>query len=100
MSSKSQVLYNMAIETVLVVGASGNIGVSVIIASLNTGRNVIALVRNKTSQDKIVQHVGSDKGITFVETDVTNLDALVQVVDQVKEGKLPAFQHVYSTGIS
>ncbi|KAH6867504.1 hypothetical protein B0T10DRAFT_572251 [Thelonectria olida] len=34
-------------ETVLVVGATGNIGVSAVKAALNTGRHVLAVVRNK-----------------------------------------------------
>lgn len=92
----SQASHSMS-ETVLVVGASGNIGVSVIIAALRTNRQVIALVRNKAAEDKIVQHVGSKDSITFVETDVTKDGNIQQVVNDVKAGKLPSFQHVYIT---
>ncbi|QUC15804.1 uncharacterized protein UV8b_00045 [Ustilaginoidea virens] len=83
-------------ETVLVVGASGNIGISTILAARNTGRNVMAVVRNAAAQDKIVRHVGSRDGITFVQADVTQADGLKRVLEQVKTGRLPDFQHVYA----
>jgi NAD(P)-dependent dehydrogenase (short-subunit alcohol dehydrogenase family) len=86
-------------ETVLVVGASGNIGVSVIIAALRSKRNVLAVVRNQAASQKIFQHVGRKDGITVAEADVTKDDGVQGVVDQVKAGKLPAFQHVYSAGL-
>lgn len=85
-------------ETVLVVGASGNIGVSVIIAALRSGRRVLAIVRNSAAEQKIVQHVGTKDGITFVEAQVTDESSVQKVVDRVKAGELPDFQHVYSAG--
>ena len=85
-------------ETVLVVGASGIIGVSVIIASLRSKRHVLAIVRNEASARKLFQHVGTKEGITIVEADVTAEDGVEKVVHKVKFGELPAFQHVYSTG--
>ena len=85
-------------ETVLVVGATGNVGVSVIIAALRSKRNVIAVVRNKTSANKIFQHTGMREGITVVEADVTSEHGVQGVVDRVKAGELLHFQHVYSTG--
>lgn len=85
-------------ETVLVVGASGNIGVSVIIAALRSGRKVLALVRNAAAEQKIIQHAGTKDGITFVEAQVTDESSVQRVVDRVKSGELPAFQHVYSAG--
>ena len=88
----------MAKETVLVVGATGNIGVSVISASLRSGRDVLAIVRNQDSAQKLFERVGTKDGITTVEADVTAEDGVQSVVDQVKAGKLPAFQHVYATG--
>ncbi|KIX06340.1 uncharacterized protein Z518_04316 [Rhinocladiella mackenziei CBS 650.93] len=84
-------------ETVLVVGATGNVGVSVIIAALRSKRNVLAVVRNQLSADKIYQHTGMKDGITVVEADVTSEHGVQEVVDRVKAGQLPAFQHVYST---
>ena len=84
---------------VLVVGATGNIGVSVIIAALRSHLSVLAVVRNEASADKLFQHVGTKEGITIVEADVTSDEGVQEVVDQVKAGKLPAFQHVYSTGV-
>ncbi|PNP52417.1 hypothetical protein THARTR1_07021 [Trichoderma harzianum] len=85
-------------ETVLVVGASGNIGVSVIIAALRSGRRVLAIVRNNAAEQKIIQHVGTKDGITFVEAQVTDEKSVQKVVDRVKAGQLPDFQHVYSAG--
>lgn len=85
-------------ETVLVVGATGNIGVSAVKAALNTGRNVIAVVRNQASTSKLIRHLGTSKGITIAEADVTSPDGVQSVVQRVREGQLPSFQHVYSSG--
>lgn len=85
-------------ETVLVVGATGNIGVSAVKAALNTKRNVLAIVRNASSAAKLFEHVGTSQGITTVEADVTSEDGVQSVVDRVRQGELPSFQHVYATG--
>ncbi|KAH8645907.1 short-chain dehydrogenase/reductase-like protein SDR [Ilyonectria robusta] len=84
-------------ETILVVGASGNIGVSAVKAALNTGRNVLAVVRNQASTSKLFKHVGTSQGITAVEADVTSPDGVQSVVDRVLKGELPPFHHVYSS---
>ncbi|KAK3380636.1 hypothetical protein B0T24DRAFT_615912 [Lasiosphaeria ovina] len=83
-------------ETILVVGATGNIGVSAVTTALRSERNVLAIVRNQDSAKKLVKHIGSSEGITFVEADVTSETGLKGVVDQVRAGKLPAFQHVFT----
>ncbi|KAJ5729337.1 Short-chain dehydrogenase/reductase SDR [Penicillium malachiteum] len=83
--------------TVLVVGATGNIGVSAVTAALRSKHNVLAIVRNQNSADKLVKHIGSSKGITFVEANVLSDKGVKGVVDQVRAGKLPAFQHVFSS---
>ncbi|KAJ7143125.1 hypothetical protein C8R43DRAFT_1015656 [Mycena crocata] len=83
-------------ETVLVVGATGNIGVSAVIGALRSKRNVLAIVRNQDSADKLVKHVGSSEGITFVEANILSDAGIHSVVDTVRAGKLPSFQHVYS----
>ncbi|KAK0649238.1 hypothetical protein B0T16DRAFT_324338 [Cercophora newfieldiana] len=83
-------------ETVLVVGATGNIGVAATKGALNSGRAVLAIVRNQNSADKLVKHVGTSEGITFVEADITSDKGVKGVVDKVRAGQLPAFQHVYS----
>ncbi|KAK3614110.1 hypothetical protein LTR56_027474 [Elasticomyces elasticus] len=83
-------------ETVLVVGATGNIGVSAAIAALGSNSNVLAIVRNQDSADKLFKHAGTSNGITVVEADVTSDTGVKVVVDQVRAGKLPAFQHVYA----
>jgi NAD(P)-dependent dehydrogenase (short-subunit alcohol dehydrogenase family) len=85
-------------ETVLVIGATGNIGVSAVKGALNSGRNVLAIVRNQASADKLVRHIGSDQGVTFVEASVAADDGVQGVVDRVRAGELPGFQHVYSCG--
>ncbi|KAK0611346.1 hypothetical protein B0T14DRAFT_440603 [Immersiella caudata] len=83
-------------ETVLVVGATGNIGVAALKGALNSGRNVLAIVRNQNSADKLVKHVGTSEGITFIEADITSDSGVRGVVDQVRAGTLPEFQHVYT----
>ncbi len=87
-------------ETVLIVGATGHIGVSAVKAVLQTGRHVLAVVRNQASAAKLFYHVGTTEGITTVEADVCSESGVQDVVDQVKAGKLPAFQHVYSASPS
>ncbi|OKL57312.1 hypothetical protein UA08_07496 [Talaromyces atroroseus] len=83
-------------ETVLVVGATGNIGVAAVLGVLRAKRNVLAVVRNQASADKLFQHVKSKDGITIVEADIMAEEGVRGVVDQVRAGKLPAFQHVYA----
>lgn len=86
-------------ETVLVVGSTGNIGVSAVIGALRSQRAVLAIVRNQASAEKLYKHVGTRDGITTVESDITSEHGVQRVVDQVKAGILPAFQHVYAAGI-
>lgn len=85
-------------ETVLIIGASGHVGVAAISAALRTGRKVLAVVRSKESAEKLFQHVGTREGITIAEADLLSETGVKDVVDQVKAGKLPDFQHVYSAG--
>lgn len=88
------------LERVLVVGATGNIGVAAVKGALRSGREVIAIVRNQASADKLYKHIGSSEGITVVEASVISDTGIKSLVDQVKAGKLPAFQHVYTCGWS
>nr|WNZ75421.1 hypothetical protein [Trichoderma harzianum] len=83
-------------EHVLVIGATGNIGVAAVKGALNSGRQVLAIVRNQASAEKLYKHVGSTEGIKVIEADVTSDTGIKSVVDQVKAGKLPDFQHVYT----
>jgi NAD(P)-dependent dehydrogenase (short-subunit alcohol dehydrogenase family) len=85
-------------ETVLVVGATGNIGVSAIQAALRSKYKVLAIVRNQASAEKLIKHIEYSEGITFVEANVLSDSGVRGVVDQVRAGKLPSFQHVYSSG--
>lgn len=84
-------------ETVLIFGASGNMGVSAVIAALRSGRQVIAVVRNKANGEKIYKYAGTREGITVAEADPTSEDSLRALVDQVRAGKLPSFQHVWAS---
>jgi NAD(P)-dependent dehydrogenase (short-subunit alcohol dehydrogenase family) len=86
-------------ETVLVVGATGNIGVSAVKAVLDSGRRVLAVVRNQDSAKKLFQHVGTQEGISTVEADILSEHGIQGVVEEVENGRLPAFQHVYGAGV-
>lgn len=83
-------------QTVLIVGATGNIGVSAVLAALKSHIQVLAIVRNKASAEKMFTNVGTRDGIISVEADILSPQGVQGVVDQVKAGKLPSFQHVYS----
>jgi NAD(P)-dependent dehydrogenase (short-subunit alcohol dehydrogenase family) len=87
-------------ETVLVVGSTGNIGISAVKAALNSDRKVLAIVRNQESADKLLKHLGtlSSDRVTFVEANVLSDSGVRSVVDKVRAGELPTFQHVYSCG--
>ena len=85
--------------TVLAVGATGNVGVAAIVGALRNKFNVLAIVRNQSSADKLFEHVGTKDGITTVEADITSENGVQSVVDKVKAGKLPAFQHVHTCGM-
>ncbi|KAF7932496.1 uncharacterized protein EAE98_003795 [Botrytis deweyae] len=83
-------------ENVLIIGATGNIGVAAVLGALQSKRHVLAIVRNQASVDKLFKHVGTKNGITTVEADIMSEGGVQTVVDQVRAGKLPGFQHVYS----
>lgn len=85
-------------ESVLVVGSTGHIGISAVIAALRSKRNVLAVVRNASAAQKLFHHVGTSDGITTVEADAVSEHGVQSVVDRVEKGELPAFQHVYSAG--
>jgi short-subunit dehydrogenase len=98
-----QILRNILIhnmDTVLIIGATGNIGVAAVLGALRSKRNVLAIVRNQASANKLFQHIGTRDGITTVEADIMSDQGVQTVVDQVRAGKLPPFQHVYSAGKS
>lgn len=84
-------------ETVLIFGASGNMGLAAVIGALKTGRHAIAVVRNEASAQKIFKYAGSREGITIAEADVNSEESIRGVVDQVRAGKLPSFQHVWAS---
>ncbi|KAI6596026.1 hypothetical protein MCOR06_002693 [Pyricularia oryzae] len=83
-------------ETVLIVGSTGNIGIAAAHGALQAGRKILAVVRSQASADKLIKAVGSADGITTVVADVTSDTGIKGVVDRVRAGELPAFQHVYA----
>ena len=88
-------------ETVLVIGSTGNIGTSAVHAALRSGRNALAVVRNQGSAEKLLGNVkgaGSQDRITCVTADITSDMGTRDVVDRVRSGTLPRFQHVFSAG--
>lgn len=87
-----------SMPTVLVVGASGNIGTSAVLAALHAKFNVLAVVRNQESAEKLFRNAGTREGITMIEADVMSEQGVRGVVDKVRKGELPAFQHVYAAG--
>ena len=89
----------MGTQTVLVSGATSNIGVAAVKGALQAWRHVLAVVRNRNSADTLIKSVGTTEYITFVEADVTSDSGVKEVVIKVRQGKLPAFQHVYSSGM-
>ena len=87
-------------QTVLIVGATGNIGASAIHAALSSKLHVLAIVRNQASAEKLFRNVGTREGITTVEADIMSDRGVKDVVENVRKGNLPAFQHVYAAGES
>ncbi|EFQ26197.1 hypothetical protein CGRA01v4_05258 [Colletotrichum graminicola] len=85
------------VETVLVFGASGNVGVAAIIGALSSNRKVLAIVRNQASAEKIFRYVGNRDNITIVEADITSEDSVRGVIQRVRDGDLPSFQHVWAS---
>ncbi|CAI6336139.1 unnamed protein product [Periconia digitata] len=86
----------MKMQTVLIVGATGNIGASAIHAALRSKLHVLAIVRNQASAEKLFSNVGTREGITTVEADILSDHGVKNVVEKVRKGELPAFQHVYA----
>jgi len=83
-------------QTVLIVGATGNIGTSAVDGALRSKLHVLAIVRNQAAAEKLFNNVGSREGITTVEADIMSERGVKGVVEKVKKGELPAFQHVYA----
>ncbi|KAF2649421.1 NAD(P)-binding protein [Lophiostoma macrostomum CBS 122681] len=84
--------------TVLVIGSTGHIGIAAITGALRSGYNVLAIVRNQESAKKLIKHVpGGHDRITTVEADVLSDKGVESVVEKVRAGSLPAFQHVFSS---
>lgn len=92
---------SIAGQTVLVAGSTGNIGVSAVIAALKSKAKVLALVRNDDAAQKLFTHIGGQHdGVTTVNVDVTSKNGVADIMEQVKSGKLPSFQHVVTSGES
>ena len=57
-------------------------------------------MRNQASAEKLFRNVGTREGITTVEADIMSDRGVKDVVEKVRKGELPAFQHVYAAGES
>lgn len=101
--AQKQTIYHITfiknMKTILVVGSTGNISISAVIGALRSQCIALAIVRNEVSAKKLYEHVGTRDGITIVEADIISEHGVQSAVDEVKAGKLPAFQHVYAAGI-
>jgi len=76
-------------DTVLIIGSTGNIGTAAVRGALNAGRHVLAVVRNAASADRLFQNLGTKEGVTTVEADILSDNGVQSIIDQVKEGRLP-----------
>lgn len=70
----------MATDVVLVVGASGKIGVSAILRALKAGRKVLVVVRSASAMERTLQQVGTLEGIVFTYADPTTENDLLDFV--------------------
>src|SRR3954468_15282685 len=77
------IILNQNMENVLIIGATGNIGIAAVLGALRSKRNVLAVVRNQASAEKLFQHIGTRDGITTVEADIMSDGGVQAVVDQV-----------------
>ncbi|EFQ85068.1 hypothetical protein PTT_20113 [Pyrenophora teres f. teres 0-1] len=83
-------------ETVLVVGATGNIGIATIIGALRLDRNVLAVVRNQHSAKNVFEHVlGGHDRIKIVEANAVSDEGVQSVVDKVRAGGLCPLSSMY-----
>lgn len=107
--SQQHHITTFAMETVLIIGSTGNIGVAAVTAALRSNRDVLAVVRNQESAGRLVKHITStgivtpeeaERRITVAEADVISQTGVKAVVDRVRAGTLPAFHHVWSSGKS
>ena len=55
---------------------------------------------HQASAEKLFGYLNTRDGITTVEADIMSESGVQSVVEQVKAGTLPNFQHVYSCGTS
>lgn len=68
-------------QTVLIIGATGNIGASAIHAALRSKLHVLAIVRNQASAEKLFRNVGTREGITTVEAYQATIPYLLEQND-------------------
>lgn len=71
-------------KTAIITGASSGIGASAARQFIIEGANVALIARNKDNLDKIVAQTGSEKAIA-ISADVTDLDKMSAVIQQVKK---------------
>ncbi|KAJ5057366.1 hypothetical protein J3E74DRAFT_224471 [Bipolaris maydis] len=85
-------------KTVLIIGATSNIGVAAILDALGSDRNFLAVVRDQHSI-KVLEHVptGYDR-ITVVESDAVSDQGVQNIVAKVRAGS--NFYKLFKTTMS
>ncbi|RIA80544.1 hypothetical protein C1645_838511 [Glomus cerebriforme] len=88
-------------KTVLITGATGNVGSSAVKEFLEQGANVIATSRSKSSLEKLTSKlqeisVPTEKLIPIV-VDISNDQELSKIADQIRDKTLPEIDHVISS---
>ncbi|KAJ5041452.1 hypothetical protein J3E74DRAFT_413057 [Bipolaris maydis] len=82
-------------KTVLIIGATSNIGVAAILDALGSDRNFLAVVRDQHSI-KVLEHVptGYDR-ITVVESDAVSDQGVQNIVAKALAGTNVRFNEIY-----
>ncbi|OHW90160.1 short-chain dehydrogenase reductase [Colletotrichum incanum] len=83
-------------ETVLVFGASGNVGVAAIIGALSSKCHVIAIVRNQASAEKIFKYVGSPGRLAW---ETPTLDLKISELQEIMTVNFESYISAYTTTI-
>ncbi|KAG9285229.1 hypothetical protein G9A89_002125 [Geosiphon pyriformis] len=90
-------------QTILITGATGNVGSSAVKAFLEQGATVIAISRSQSSLDKLIANLKSsnvslnEKNFHGVLSDVSEDKNLEKVANDIREGRLPEPNHIVSS---
>ncbi|CAB4479913.1 NAD(P)-binding protein [Rhizophagus irregularis] len=88
-------------KTILITGATGNVGSSAVKEFLEQGASVIATSRSKASLDKLTARLQENsvptKKLIPITVDISNDQELGKVANQIREKTLPEIDHVISS---